>query len=402
MYLQSTRLKSSIQIFHIMKRSLLLLFALPFLLFSCIGEDVINEDIPSGPRNLEVQGALFSLALDETNDEFLRVRTNFDSRDDVTVIWKSLDESLVTIDDNQLLRPVASESNLRKKAEITAGVYRNEDVIQTANTSTEAKFITKEGVEPIAILKEPISFFIANVSITEIQKRDRGLTDETEGLEAVINGFPETLEFIETVTSLDVADDDIPSFRAQFTNFKLQESDVNVIWTSSNEDILSLTEAGKPTAVSKGVVTVTATVQASDTNLSEEITITKELEVSDTTVIVVAPNPEPEPQIVATGDFEGLTGYSAEGGFEIIEEEGQATLLEFSDNFDSGSVPDLVLYLSNSLRTNAGALFISETVSNNGGQVFTLPENTNIGDYQYVYLYCRAFNVPVGFAMINR
>lgn len=379
-----------------MKRSLFLLFALPFLLFSCVGEDVSTIDIPSGPRNLLVQGELFSLALDEGNEEFLRVRTNFDTRDDATVIWESSNESLLTIGDNQLLQPVNNEGNLSESVEITARAYNTEDIIN------EGGLRIKEGAEPIAVLDEPISIFIARVSITLIQKESLGLTDVDEGLEAVLNGFPEKLEFIETVTSLDVADEDIPSFRAQFTNFKLQESDVPVIWSSSDENILTITEGGLPTAISKGTVSITATILAENTNLGEDISITKEIEVSDETVVVVEPEPMPEPVVIGTGDFEGLTGYNAAGGFELIEEEGSPIVLEFSEDFDSGRVPDLVLYLSNSLRTNAGALFISETVSNRGAQIFNLPEGTNIGDYEFVFLYCRAFNVPVGFARIQQ
>ncbi len=379
-----------------MKRSLFLLFALAFLLFSCVGEDVSTIDIPSGPRDLSVQGELFSLALDEENEEFLRVRTNFDTRDDATVIWESLDESLLTIGENQLLQPVNNEENLRERVRITARAYSTDDIVNEVDLSI------KEGAEPIAVLNDTISVFIANVSITVIQKERLGLTNEDEGLEAVINGFPEKLEFIETVTSLDVADEDIPSFRAQFTNFKLQESDVPVIWSSSDENILTITEGGLPTAISKGTVSITATILAENTNLGEDISITKEIEVSDETVVVVEPEPMPEPVVIGTGDFEGLTGYNAAGGFELIEEEGSPIVLEFSEDFDSGRVPDLVLYLSNSLRTNAGALFISETVSNRGAQIFNLPEGTNIGDYEFVFLYCRAFNVPVGFARIQQ
>ncbi len=386
-----------------MKRSLFLFSIISFLLISCVGEDVINENIPTRSRNLRVDGALFSLAIDEDNEEFLRIRTNFDSRDDVTVVWESQTEELVNFDENQFLKPVNNTSNLREKAVITAKVYNTEDLLNTGeSTNTANKFTVKENAMPIAELESPISFFMARVSITVITKENLGITDEAEGLEAVIEGFPEKLEFIQTITSLDVADNDIPLFRAQFINFKLQQIDVPITWSTSDESILTVDDDGVPSPISKGTVTVTASVSGENTQSGEAISVSKALEVSDQTVVIAEPDPVPVQRIIGSGDFQGLTGYSAAGGFEIIEENTNPLTIEFSSNFDTGRVPDLVLYLSNSTRTNAGALFISETVSNQGAQIFELPEATNIDDYEFVLLYCRAFNVPVGFATIQR
>lgn len=381
-----------------MKRLLLFGLISPLFLASCVGEDVKTIDIEN---RLAIQGELFSLAYNEDNPEFLRIRTNLDENEDIQVIWESKNPSLLSITEDQKLAPVLNSENIGEAVFLSGKAYRTSDITVEGEPTSTSKFIINEGAEPFAELDKDIKIFIARVSITTIQKRSLGFATEAEGLAAVVEGFPEIVEFTESLTSIDIDAENIPPLRVQFTNFKALEQDVPIIWTSSDTSILEIDENGNIAPIEKGSVTVTATVANDFTDKDEDISASINIEVSEETVVVIAPEPEPQATIVAMGSFLGLTGYSAAGGFEIAEE-AETSTVQFTPNFDTGSVPDLVLYLSNSIQTNAGALLISDKVSNSGAQIFTLPEGANQLDYQYVLLYCRAFNVPVGFAKIER
>ena len=378
-----------------MKRSLFfMLISLPILLLSCVGEDLKNS-----PVTLNVREAPFSVAFDEEKDFQLGISTNLDTNESIQLIWESLDPSLIQITPDQQIKPVASREDIGKTVLISGSAFNKSDI--SINEETSAISVNS-GASPVAVLTNPIEILIARVTLN-IGAKNNLENSGVDVRENVISGFEEMFEITEFVTSVDINDENIPPLQTRFIDFQRSRRDGLVVWTSSDTSILEVDKDGILTPIAKGKATITATIPNEFTDGNTAKTDQKEIEVSDETVVVVVePDPDPTPTIIPTGTFAGLTGYSAGGSFQIIEETGMPSVIQLSDDFSAAGVPDLVIYLSNSIRTNAGALFISDDIITRGAQTFDIPAGANQLDYEYVFLYCRAFNAPVGFAKIER
>lgn len=119
-------------------------------------------------------------------------------------------------------------------------------------------------------------------------------------------------------------------------------------------------------------------------------------------VAVITPLTLPSPAIetLAKGSFTGFDKlHQASGKARIIRTNGKA-YLRFEEDFTTTNGPDLFVYLGNNNKydpdTNLGAL-----KGNEGSQNYEIPANINLDNYSEVWVWCRAFSVPFGKAVLR-
>lgn len=98
-------------------------------------------------------------------------------------------------------------------------------------------------------------------------------------------------------------------------------------------------------------------------------------------------------QVIRSGNF-------ANGGVGVakLKIENGVLKLQTSSNFSvSGNAPDLRIYLSNN-NNATGALEIATLNQRSGMQTWNLPANVNITDYRYVLVWCKQFGGVYGLA----
>ncbi len=94
--------------------------------------------------------------------------------------------------------------------------------------------------------------------------------------------------------------------------------------------------------------------------------------------------------------------YSIQGEWSVIRKDGQ-TQIKFSDSFKTKGGPDLKVYLSTTRIEDLDSQSASEnTVSigvlkaKSGGQIYTVPNDIDLEQYQSVIIHCEAFSVLWG------
>ncbi|MBI5153284.1 MAG: DM13 domain-containing protein [Parcubacteria group bacterium] len=106
-----------------------------------------------------------------------------------------------------------------------------------------------------------------------------------------------------------------------------------------------------------------------------------------------------EQKEVARGNFDGLAGHRAEGIVKLLTIGGKK-FIRFEDDFSVTNGPDLFVYLGNNgvydPNTRLGAL-----KGNVGSQNYEIPSAVDVGNYNEVWVWCRAFSVPFGKAILQ-
>ena len=102
---------------------------------------------------------------------------------------------------------------------------------------------------------------------------------------------------------------------------------------------------------------------------------------------------------LATGQFVGLKGHSATGTARLIEINGM-TYLRFDDDFRVTNGPDVYVYFGKDGAYRKDAQ-IAALKGNSGGQNYEIPADITPGDYNEVWVWCRAFSVPFGMAVLK-
>ncbi len=347
-----------------------ILLSFIYLLTSCVSEDVVTT-----PINVSFQPSseLFSVASGQ-NFELGTNITQF-SESFATTVWSSSDSSIIEVDNNGVINAIQSG-----EAEITVDVISSDNSI-LATQNQEIR--------------------VGNFTITEDEVKD--LSEEEKNL-----AFQEgkVLQFSRTVSTLNV-DDSSQAVELVFTDFGLENNNVIFNVESSDTSILEIGDNNELNPLAVGSVQITATASSLDQenliSVSKTINVTEEA--TEEIEVVVDDN------IIGSGDFQSNSSYTVSGSFEIVEEPGRV-LIELDEDFSARGVPDLVLYLSNSSTSNAGATVIAEVSSlrgsdfpkfnTSGAQTLVVPSGVNVENYSTVLLYCRRFGVRVGFGTIVR
>ena len=177
-------------------------------------------------------------------------------------------------------------------------------------------------------------------------------------------------------------------FEFRYSDNTGRDGMTDVDWSSSDPNILTISENGLATAVDKGNVQVTAAATALD---GSTLTDTHTLTISDRTVIM---------EVVRTGTIAVTSNYILEGTFEL-REDGDELVLVFEDDYRaSESLPGLYVYLTNNPNSTVDAFEIGKAPKEGGAHEFRF-SGVEINDFDYLLYFCKPFGVKVGGGDIN-
>jgi len=390
----------------------LLLVVLFFNLFSCVEDEVVFREKED---SISFGETLFSVAIDEMPRINVRI-TKFDGTDNsdaYDISYRSDNEDVFTLTDEGQLIPKTNA--LGDKAEVIVTATLKDDSVNLQGTLTnEEQLVPKDSalgkspeVRVTTTLEDqelnneieltPFKNDEIKVGLVTITEREAILKTDEELEEIVINGYEPRGVIGNKVSEIDIESNDMV-LSVTFFNFKNKDLiDPDVTWVSSDASIIEVDENGRltPIALGNAVITVSTEIDG-ETVEAPPLSI----EVGGETIIVDQPQEE-EAEVLGFGTLMTNSFYDVEGTFRIEKEDG-VTRLILNDNFETDSLPDLVIYLSNSTSTNTGAVVISDEIQSRGAQTFTISDNVNVDNYSNVLLFCRRFNQRVGFGVINR
>ncbi len=172
-------------------------------------------------------------------------------------------------------------------------------------------------------------------------------------------------------------------FEYTYLNEVGQSQQVEVVWSSSNEEVMTIDENGLAQAITIGEVRIMVSYDNGTIVLSDQI----DLMIGSTTIIV-------EKQTFK-GNIQTTSSYVLEGSFELKEED-QGLSLSFEEDYKaSTALPGLFIYLSNNRNSIANAFEIGAVEVFNGQHNYTI-ENVEFNDYKFIVYFCKPFNVKVG------
>lgn len=104
-------------------------------------------------------------------------------------------------------------------------------------------------------------------------------------------------------------------------------------------------------------------------------------------------------EVLGQGSFVGLANHDAEGHARILKI-GEKNYLRLEENFRVTNGPDLFIYLGRDGKHNPEAR-LGALKGNAGSQNYEIPDSLNLADYNEVWVWCRAFSVPFGKAVVS-
>ncbi len=160
-----------------------------------------------------------------------------------------------------------------------------------------------------------------------------------------------------------------------------------IIWSSSNQNIISVSNTGLIEAIATGEAIITAKTTSAT---GKEIKV--ENKVIATTEIIDNNGP-----LEKSGTIRTTSSYALNGTF-TLKEIPNTNDLELSINADynaSTALPGLYLYLTNNPSTNGGAKEIQKVAVFNGAHKYIITD-TGINEFKYLLYWCKPFSVKVG------
>lgn len=201
------------------------------------------------------------------------------------------------------------------------------------------------------------------------------------GDDIIDDEVPAQIRIVTAIDSLKVGD--TFQFQAQYLNIVGLPAQIDLSWTSSNNDVLSITQSGLATGLAVGNVTVTC---QGVSEKGETIIQSQEVNIGESTSATTR----------RSGTIKTTSSYLLQGDFELYESNG-SIFLEFKDNYKaSTSLPGLVVYLTNNPSTNNGAYEIGAVKVFSGAVTYDLGNNVGLNTYEYVLFFCKPFSVKVG------
>jgi len=178
-------------------------------------------------------------------------------------------------------------------------------------------------------------------------------------------------------------------FEASFFDQVGLEKMIDLNWSSSDENVISISETGLAIALQLGNSLISVDGLApSGEQVSDEILVT----VGEETIVSISER---------TGTLQTSSSYELKGDF-VLKEEGGVLKLSFSENYEaSTALPGLFIYLTNNPSTTSGAYEIGAVTEFSGSHSYDLPNSIGLMDYEYVLYFCKPFNVKVGDGQFN-
>lgn len=174
-------------------------------------------------------------------------------------------------------------------------------------------------------------------------------------------------------------------YSALYTNNAGKSELVDLVWSSSDTNIVSVNNLGEVHAKNKGVATISVT--------ANNLTDSDLFGVGNTTIC--------ETVVEKSGTLIAASGaYKLKGDF-TIEQQGNDLLIKLANNYESSTnIPRFYVYLSNNPNNYTSAKEVSRVTSFNGEHSYTV-KNTSINDYKYLLYYCILINAKIGHGEIK-
>ena len=176
-------------------------------------------------------------------------------------------------------------------------------------------------------------------------------------------------------------------FDAMYLNNVGQETDVQLEWSSSDPDVISISDDGLAEAISLGTAIISVTYTEADKRYEDEIS----LSVGEATVQGVNR---------ISGNITSTSSYILEGAFVYSETSSGVDVAFMEDYNASTALPGLYLYLSNNRNSIADALEIGAVETFSGFHLYSI-DNVAFNEYKYLVYFCKPFNVKVGDGALN-
>lgn len=171
-------------------------------------------------------------------------------------------------------------------------------------------------------------------------------------------------------------------FESKYLNNIGQEEEVAVAWSSSDNNILQISNNGLVNALSLGTAIIYVEYNASNNILRDSTSVT----VAQTTSVQVNE---------VNGSIKTTSSYLLEGDFSF-KENALGVNLQFESNYKaSTALPGLYIYLSNNKNSIANALEVAAVRIFSGSHEYQI-DNLGFNDYKYIVYFCKPFNVKVG------
>lgn len=219
-----------------------------------------------------------------------------------------------------------------------------------------------------------ISAGIAEISVKSGNVTNLISVESTDGSimveeEVRITNFTNTIQSGSTYT-----------FEASFFNTSgLPDSDATIVWSSSDDNVVTINQNGIAKAEGVGKAIITAT--------SNMLSASVELEV---------PEQSADERVV---QLEGAGGYDI-SGTGVLQLVGEDVVLNFTGVTVEGPGP--YFYLSNSkANVNGGVKLGVAKAGDSSFNVSGIKEGSMLGDYEYVVVWCEPFGVTLGFGLLR-
>jgi len=184
------------------------------------------------------------------------------------------------------------------------------------------------------------------------------------------------------------------------TDYQLETKYINYVgkeisnpvvnWSTDRPEILTVSETGLVTGISKGVATITVSLITDEENIT--VTNTNEITVSMSTVI----NP-----VKFEGTIMSASSYLLKGSYTLEPLENGGVKLSLGEDYEaSTSLPGLYIYLGNNPNSTTDAFEIGPVTTFDGAHFYDLP-TVGVYDYNYILYWCKPFGVKVGEGQIQ-
>ena len=296
-----------------------------------IGTDILDETVDLRKEiKIKHDGKYIDQLALKVGEEARLVATYFEMEMPISQVhftWKSSDSTQVSVSENGVVK----------------GVLRSQGVQVTAHMGTYNKTILVNVVE----------------------------TDTSVAMVAVKTSGP---------TQVNVGESSQLSI--EVTNVKGEElPEKNVVWSSSNTEIATVSSSGYVSFLAEGTVNIYATVDQIKSN--------------DVMFQVMSTSG------VQTGTFVGKTGHSVSGTVEL-KRSGTTYILTFNDDFSTQNGPELYVTLASreSVYTSSDYTVAAIAGNTTGKRSYTI-SGVDISNYSYVHIWCKPFNVVFGSAKLK-
>ena len=150
-------------------------------------------------------------------------------------------------------------------------------------------------------------------------------------------------------------------------------------WSSSDSTVLSIDGSGLATASNVGAADISANIGNVSSNLFN-VLVSQAM------------------QNNRTGTFSGRNGYRVSGTVTMTVKSNGGLKLDFGTDFKTQNGPGLYINLSN---LDRGGIQIQKLTTINGSFSVDLPSNISIDDYNYVVIWCKPIGAAFGAAKLN-